>query len=343
MRAAARRAGWQALALGVSVLLSAPVVAGEPTVAAPADARAWLARIHGAASSRNYQGTMVFTASGTMISSRVAHFQVDGQVYERIEALDGRPRQVFRHNDVVHTVWPDAGLAVVERRGPVTGLPSSTQSVEPRALEQYELRPEGRDRVAGREAQVFTLWPRDEWRFAQRLWADQETGLMLRADVLAPSRAVLESSAFSAVEIGVRSQPDSVLLPMKRVESLRVLRPVQVPAQLEQEGWAMVRPLPAGFRLAQCVRRAPMAPQSAGADSAGSEAVVIQAVFSDGLTHVSLFIEPYQPARHRKDIQAQFGATHSLAGRRGDHWITAMGDVPGATLRHFVDALERRP
>lgn len=343
MRAAVRRVGRQALALGVGALVVGAVAAGEAAAPVPADARAWLARIHLAASSRNYQGTMVFSAGGTMISSRVAHFQVDGQVYERIEALDGRPRQVFRHNDVVHTVWPDAGLAVVERRGPVTGLPSSTQSVEPRALDQYELRPEGRDRVAGRDALVFTLLPRDEWRFAQRLWADQETGLMLRADVLGPSRTPLESSTFSVVEIGVRSQPESVLQPIRRLESMRVVRPAQVPAQLDREGWALVRALPAGFQLAQCVRRTSVMPPASGGAQPDAGAGVIQAVFSDGLTHVSIFIEPYDPARHRKDIQAQFGATHSLAGRRGDHWVTAMGDVPGHTLRHFVEALERRP
>jgi sigma-E factor negative regulatory protein RseB len=84
-----------------------------------------------------------------MSSSRVAHFCVGDQVFERIEALDGKQRQVYRHNDLVHTVWPQAGLAVVERRSLQSNLPSTTQSVDPRALDQYELRPEGRDRVAG--------------------------------------------------------------------------------------------------------------------------------------------------------------------------------------------------
>ena len=65
------------------------------------------------------------------------------------------------------------------------------------------MRREGRERVAGRDADVLLLQPRDEWRFAQRIWADQDTGLMLRADIVGPGRAVLESSAFSEVEIGV--------------------------------------------------------------------------------------------------------------------------------------------
>ena len=328
--------------LAVGLLPGATAGPGEALggASAPVDARGWLARIHGAANGRNYQGTMVFSAGGVMSSSRVAHFCVGDQVYERIEALDGRLRQVYRHNDLVHTVWPQSGLAVVERRSLQVNLPSATQSVEPRALEQYEFRAEGRERVAGRDAVVFLLQPRDEWRFAQRIWADQDTGLMLRSDVIGPSRTVLESAAFSEVEIGVRAQPDSVLQPIRKLESMRVLRPGHQPTQLEAQGWALTRGV-AGFRLASCVKRpADLQPQAEGP---AARPDVVQAVFSDGLTHVSLFIEPFEAARHRKDIHAQFGATHSLAGRKGEAWITVMGDVPPGTLKLFFEALERRP
>ena len=120
-------------------LLPAGAWAGADTGAAsaPTDARSLLARIHSAANTRNYQGVMVFSTENVMSSSRVAHFCIDNNVYERIEALDGKKRQVFRHNDKVHTVWPQSGLAVVETRTPLSSLPSTTQSVDPRALEQY--------------------------------------------------------------------------------------------------------------------------------------------------------------------------------------------------------------
>mgnify|MGYP001126521702 CR=1 FL=1 len=35
------------------------------------------------------------------------------------------------------------------------------------------------------------------------------------------------------------------------------------------------------------------------------------------------------------------GATHSVSRRVGDHWVTALGEVPPATLKRFADALER--
>jgi sigma-E factor negative regulatory protein RseB len=41
-------------------------------------------------------------------------------------------------------------------------------------------------------------------------------------------------------------------------------------------------------------------------------------------------------------MQAQHGATAMLTQRRGEHWLTAVGDVPLATLKLFAAALDRR-
>lgn len=332
--------GWLVFGLCIGLLspgvLAAPAGAEVPVV----DTRSLLLRMHAAATGRNYQGTMVFTTGSVISSSRVAHYCVGDQVFERIEMLDGKQRQIYRHNDLVHTLWSQSGTLVVERRWLQLSLPSSTQSVDPRAVEQYEPRHEGRDRIAGREAWVLLLQPRDEHRYAQRIWADLSTGLMLRADVLGSDHAVLESSAFSDVEVDVAPQPASVLDPIRRAEGQRVLRPTLTSTTLESEGWVLARPLP-GFHLTACIRRPAWV---RGADpQAGPAPEVVQAVYSDGLVHVSLFIEAYDGARHRRPITARFGATHSVALRRGEQWITAMGDVPPATLKILIDALERRP
>ena len=175
---------WGLLLAVVAVLLPAAGSAAPAPQAAPDDPRARLVRMHAAAFQRNYQGTMVFAAGGGISSSRVAHFCVGSDSYERVESLDGPPRQVLRHNDTVHTLWPQAAVMRVEKRRSASPGGAMTDRVDPRALDHYELRVEGRDRVAGREAEVLLMLPRDGLRYAQRLWSDLATGLMLRADVL---------------------------------------------------------------------------------------------------------------------------------------------------------------
>lgn len=301
------------------------------------DARAWLQRVQAAARSGNFQGTLVYSASGQLSSSRVWHFVVGDQTYELMEAQDGRQQRIARHNDNVLTLWPQSKTAVSERREAAAGWSTTPQALDPQALEQYDLRREANARVAGRDTAVLFLEPRDALRYAQRLWADLASGLMLRADVLGDNvqgiRALLESTAFSQVEIGVKPQPDLVLQLMRRQDGVQVLKPQQKRTSLDAEGWALARAVP-GFRLAGCVVR--------GMETAGDGEPVMQAVFSDGLTNVSVFVEPYKPQRHRAEVQAQQGATATLMQRRGDYWVTAVGDVPPATLKQFAAALERR-
>ena len=306
---------------------------------ATTDARAWLARIHGAASQRNYQGTMVVTAGGAVTSSRIAHYCEGTHTFERIDGLDGERRQVLRHNEVVQTVWPGSRMASIEQRDPLAPFPSLLKSSEEQIFDRYELVPEGDDRIAGHDTNVFLLRPRDAERFAQRLWADKATGLLLRTDVIGGDGRVLESAAFTDVTIGVKPQPEAVLKAMKKLDGYRVLKPVLSPAKLEAEGWQLKSPVK-GFRQIRCVKRSL---DAAGPnDQAAGPADMLQAVYSDGLTHVSVFIEPYSAERHRQAVETSIGATHTLMERHGDWWVTAMGDVPLATLKKFGKALERR-
>jgi sigma-E factor negative regulatory protein RseB len=329
--------GWACLLLLGGLMPLAAAQAGAASEVSPADARAWLARIHGAASTANYHGTLVFSAGGVMSSSRIWHYCVGEDTYERRESLDGRQRRVLRHNESVYTVWPQNRLAVVERGGILVGRKSGLVSVDPRALEHYALRPEGASRVAGREADTFVLQPRDALRFSQRLWADRETGLMLRADVIGPDGAVLESAQFSSIEVDVKPQPDAVLGEIRRLHGERELKLRQSDKQradLAAEGWALAE-MVEGFELAGCVKRA-LGESDNGAPH------MLQAVFFDGLTHVSLFIEPLDEGRHGQSRHGRMGATSTLMRSLDGHWITAIGDVPLATLERFVNALQRR-
>lgn len=330
---------WVSVLALVSCFLPTLAAAAEAGPITPSEAKAWLERMRTAASTGNYQGTMVFSVGGAMSSSRVGHYTVGDQTYELLEALDGRQQRILRHNDAVHTLWPQSRVAVIEKRQTRGAWSTTPQEVDPQALEHYDFRSEGFARTAGRDTAVFLLEPRDLLRYAQRLWADRATGLMLRADVIghaSDGRPVLESTAFSEINIGVRPQPDAVLQSIRnprQLDGYRIVRPQQQSTELEAEGWALARPVP-GFTLGGCVRR--------GIETAGEGAQVLQAVFSDGLTHVSLFIELFKPERHRGELQAQQGATSTLMLRRGKHWITVVGDVPASTLKLFAAAVEPR-
>ncbi|MEO8057333.1 MAG: MucB/RseB C-terminal domain-containing protein [Burkholderiales bacterium] len=332
-----------ALALAGAACVSVPAARAQAGGAdAPAQApevRAWLLRIHEAASRQNFQGTFVVTGGGAVSSARIAHYCEGKNQFERSESLDGQARFLYRHNEVVQTVWPANRVAMVEQRSVPVAFPALLQAGDDRIVDFYDVHPQGVDRVAGHEANVLLVKPKDALRYGYRLWADQASGLLLRADVLGERGDVLETSAFSDVAIGVKPQPDSVLQPMKKLEGYRVLRPVLTPTRLEAEGWSVRQPAP-GFRQVSCLKRPMQGTGVVAKDSA--EPQVLQTIYSDGLTYVSLFIEPFNPQRHTRPMVASVGATQTLMQQQGDWWITVVGDVPPATLRTFARELERR-
>jgi sigma-E factor negative regulatory protein RseB len=318
-----------------------PAAVAQPASqpAEPKVVRDWLMRIHEAASHRNFQGTFVVSAGGAVSSARIAHYCEGPNQYERIDSLDGQTRHVFRHNEVVHTLWPQARIAMVEQRDLINSFPALLQVGDDRIADFYEVQPAGLDRVAGHEASVLIVRPRDAYRYGYRLWAEKTSGLLLRADVLGDKGELLETSAFSDVSINVRSQPEAVLQPMRKLDGYRVVRPALTPTKLEIEGWAMRQPV-AGFRQVSCVKRPLDSVGDGGPASGGAEA--LQTIYSDGLTYVSVFIEPYSAERHTRQMLTTIGATQTLMRRQGDWWITVVGDVPAATLKAFASGLERK-
>nr|WP_316640596.1 MucB/RseB C-terminal domain-containing protein [uncultured Roseateles sp.] len=327
------------LALGACSSQAQVAAPGKPASGAELDAgsvRAWLSRIHEAAGRRDFSGTLVVSAGGGVHSARIVHVCNGAERYERIDALDGQPRQIFRQSRVVHTFWPDSRTVLIEQRDSLSDFPALLHGGADRIADFYVLRKLGTDRVAGHEADVLLLVPRDGARFAHRLWAERKTGLLLRAEVLGEREEVLESSAFSELVMGSKLSVDGLMQSMPKLDGLRVIRKVNTPVKLEQEGW-MLRELVPGFQQVSSVKR-PM-PGEADGDAGGS---ALQLVFSDGMTYVSLFIEPYVAARQQKALQTAMGATQTLMRRQGDWWITVMGDVPMPTLQRFYAALERK-
>ncbi|MDQ5898683.1 MAG: hypothetical protein RLZZ592_320 [Pseudomonadota bacterium] len=360
LRAETSRTAAAALLGGLLMAWTAPAGAGPLTPAAPAstatvtDLGSLMRRIQEAGQKQNYAGTYVTSSGGTLSSSRITHYCDGREQIERIEALDGQMRRVFRHNDTIHVLWPARRSALIEQRDVAGRFPQPLQPDDTgRLSESYDLVPEADDRVAGLDAQVLVLRPRDALRYARRLWLERRTGLLLRSDLLGERGEVLESTAFSELQIGAKLHPQALLQEMNQLEGYQVSRPVYQPTDLAAEGWGLRQAI-AGFSSQRVLRR-PIAPwptqRPAGAASAVSQAVespatgqpmVLQAVYSDGLTHVSLFIEPHVAGVPRRETPATVGSTSALSRRIGDWWVTAVGAVPPAALQQFTASLERR-
>ncbi len=324
--------GLLALTLGAGAVAQAvsPPLVGTGARNSVSD---WLNRVHQAAKQRAYVGTFVVSGGGRLSSARIWHVCEGDQQVERIESLTGPARSTFRRNDEVMTFFPERGVVVAERResmGIFSGLPPSWDALIAR---YYRGRPAGSDRVAGVEADVLVLSPEDKLRYGYRVWTEKSSGLVVRLETLDNSGRVLESVAFSDLQLDAQVSFSKLSQMMSNTEGYQIERPVAVATTAAAEGWTLKSAVP-GFKPVNCYKR-PVA-----AAGTGSPEAALQCIYSDGLASVSIFIEPASPGRHAQSGAWSSGATQALTWRLGERWVTAVGEVPPHTLATFALELE---
>lgn len=312
----------------------APAPAGDPPALGVVE---WLQRMHTAARQRNYVGTFVVSGGGGNLSSaRIWHVREGGVQIERIEALSGPPRSTFRRNEHVLTFLPEARVVKSEKRENLDLFPNLLGAPDTAIADFYEARVLGKGRVAGFDADVVQLAPRDGMRFGYRIWSERRSGLVVKLQTLDADGRVVEQSAFSELQLDAPLKTQALAQMMNSTGGYRVEKSELERTTAQAEGWALRGPI-AGFNPISCYRRALGKP-------AASERMV-QWTFSDGLATVSLFLEPYDTQRQPQEAVLALGATHTmtrkLPGKQGDWWLTAVGEVPPQTLEAFAENLVR--
>jgi sigma-E factor negative regulatory protein RseB len=291
----------------------------------------WLMRMHQASRVRSYIGTFVVSSNaGSLASARIWHACDGDSQVERVESLTGAPRSTFRRNEEVVTFLPERHVVRTERQEPLATFPNLLQATDSSIPEFYAARQVGADRVAGFDADVVQLEPKDNLRFGYRIWSEKRSGLVIKLQTLDADGRVLEQTAFSELALDAPVSMEKINRMMAAPAGWRVEKVDAPKTSAATEGWQL-RASVAGFKPVSCYRRPGSAPDG-----------MVQWIFSDGLAAVSLFLEPYDRSRHVQEGIFAAGATQTLTQRIQDWWLTAVGEVPSQTLKAFALNLERR-
>ena len=330
--------------LATDVAIAQAPAATAAAAQSDGDVSAWLLRLNEASRNRAYTGTFVVSAGSVMSSARIWHVCDGSQQLERVDALSGPPRTTVRRNDEVMTFVPEERLTLVERRESLGLFPAMLHSTDQRLADWYALRGVGAaERVAGFEADVWELQPRDGLRFGYRVWAEKKTGLVLKLQTLDAQQRVLEQVAFSELNLDASVRVDQLAKLMKPRPGYKVQQLSLPRSTAEALGWRLRQPVPgyasSAVHVLPAKRVEPASQGAGGKPPSGS----MQWVFSDGLASVSLFVEPFDPKEHGAEVQLSAGATQSLARRLDAYWLTVVGEVPMGTLLRFSQVLERIP
>lgn len=284
-----------------------------------ADAFAWLQTIAAAARQLNYTGTFIYRYGNRIETSRIVHMaDLEGE-HEKLQALDGTPREIIRNNEEVFCYTPSNNVVTVEKRKvrhAFPGLPTPQQL--PALLENYIVRKGEPERVGGFDCQVVILQPKDSYRYGHKLWADSKTGLLIKASMFGEHNQMMDQFMFTQLTIG---GPIDRNLLKPRMEGAEVIQLPDMSSSAPAESGWVVKQLPPGFKKIMEIRR--MMPRK--------KLPVNHMVFSDGLAAVSVFVEPLVNVKPNPGLTAQ-GAMNVYTKAVGEHQVTVVGEVPAMTV-----------
>lgn len=291
-----------------------------------ADTLAWLKKIQDASRRLSYTGTFVYQQGGRSETSRITRL-ADADV-ERIEVLDGMPREIVRTRDTLRCYLPESRVVKVERRTADRSFPALLPERVGILTQHYDISLGETRRIGGFECQAVVLTPKDDLRYGYRLYADVRTGMLVRAMTVDAAGQTVEQFTFTQLTIG-RVSPDMVK-PRRASRAWRVEDADAAPARLE--GWRVAPELPGFHKVLELKRRM------------GESRPVGQLVYSDGLAAVSVFIEPLQAGHESAPGLASLGAIHIYTREVANHRITVVGEAPATSVQRIADAVEyRRP
>lgn len=315
--ALARRQGWLAAWVAGLALLSGLAHADE--------ALDWLNRAAAAAKQQNYSGVYVYHHGEYVEVLRVLHRTQGTGELEKVEVMDGAPRHFLRINNDVYCHLPDGKNVRLERNAPRRFFPALLPAQPARLLDYYEAKLAGSERVAGRTCQVVTLEPRDGYRYTYNLWLDKQTGLPLKSRIINDNGSVVSMFVFSEIQIG--KAPDAGLfrndLAGKQIHKASLDQPAEL-------AWS-VTPPPGFEQVQDAVRMLP-----------GKQAPVIHLVFSDGLSVLSMFVEPVDRQLQRLQGLSAEGAIGVYAREVDGYTVTTLGEVPNMALIETGNSMKRK-
>ena len=288
----------------------------------------WLRKMHDATQKLSYTGTFVYQNGPRSETSRITRYVDASGDIEKLEVLDGMPREIVRTKDTVRCYLPGLRLVKVDRRTE-RDFPALLPERITALARHYDISLGETRRIANFDCQAVVLTPRDNLRYGYRLYADTNSGMLLRAVTVDAAGEQVEQFTFTQLTIGGVSR--EMVKSRHASRSWRTEDTEAAPARLA--GWGLSSELP-GFQKIFELKRRLGESRSAG-----------QVVYSDGLAAVSVFIESLEgrsdPVRTGL---ASMGAIHIYTREVANHMVTVVGEAPATSVQRIANAVEyRRP
>ncbi len=280
----------------------------------------------------NYDGIFVFSRGQQIDTMRIIHHADTNGSVERLFSMSGTAREVIRDEEGVKCIFPDNQKVMVDKVRPREFIFSQLPEPIEQVARFYSFSVAGTDRVAGREAWVVNVIPKDTYRYGYQLWIDKDSNLLLKSALKNQKGRSIEQVIFTQLE--VLEDVDENLLKPELVGANYTWHESnydKVNSEIQETDW-LVNWMPKGFNQTEYEKQ----------ESQDSNFPMDHIIYSDGLAIVSVFIEKLDETSDFAPGLTQMGGINAFTVSSSGYQVTAVGEVPKKTVQQMAISVKRR-
>ncbi|MFQ3188833.1 MAG: sigma-E factor negative regulatory protein RseB [Gammaproteobacteria bacterium] len=289
----------------------------------------WVQKMSESMRDLSYQGNFVYMHENQLESMSILHLKDEYGEKERLLSLNGEAREVIRDNKNLTCIWPSSRTVVIDyskqnRFSPLF-IPDDIANISL----FYDLLLAGKDRVAGHNAVVVHISPKDQLRYGIKLWIAEESGLLVKSSLINELGEPVEQVMFTNLEILPVNHELTLDTMPELDESFTMIRYHQGEPSEESSSditWHL-KEMPGGFRQESMLKR----------KVSETGLYAHQMVFTDGLASLSVFIEKQSMQKHWGNTS--MGAVNAFIRIVDGYSITAIGEVPAVTVQTVAESV----
>ena len=216
----------------------------------------WLEKMNQSIHELTYTGTYVHINNDQIDTMQIVHRADEEGERERLLSLNGEAREILRDSEKVTCILPADQSVIIGHHKTASGLPALVPSDAVEYGRNYNIDLIGRDRVAGYPTVILSVVPKDRMRYGYRIWLEEDSGMVLRSDIMDSNARVIEQMMFTEISFQT-PVTNEMLEPTVAHDQFRVITEQLLSTESEasagMDNWSFVK-IPEGFRIADMVR-----------------------------------------------------------------------------------------
>lgn len=284
----------------------------------------------------NYQGTVVFLKNDKLEAMKYSHSAEKNKEQERLVSLNSPLREIIRNSDEVTCLFKLTRQVIIDHRpyehSFIVDVPKNLDELDA----GYHFEVVGEEDVAMLPSYVVAIQPKDDFRYARKIWIAKEHFLPMKVVVYDLSGVVLEQVVFTEMQVDKGTVRELNGSAEASGVSQRSGGAETASSDLSGQAAFEMTALPQGFKQVFFSRK-PLHK---------SDQPVDHLLLSDGLASVSVYLET-KKAETSPDSRVpegihSVGAINSMSRTLVDSQLTVLGEVPAPTVKFIAEGIKFR-